>query len=199
MTDENTRNDETLIWDYQSGYVIDSRTGEVIDRIYDYGPQRASEEEEIWRMIRTKKNPRTHPTVRKYRRHYSMYRELESRVKDKPWLEIDYDRYLETGRMVHTIKSRASIEAERKIEERNLWGMINKGIEYIRRRNPVVLARSSRGKYALAYMVSYYLENKRLPRPDEVIEIFNISETSYRRLLKIAHEILTVRETAITY
>ena len=26
-----------LVWDYQSGYVIDAETGEVVDRIYDYG------------------------------------------------------------------------------------------------------------------------------------------------------------------
>ncbi len=182
-----------LIWDYEKGEVICSNCGYVVDRIYDYGPPRVDESEEIWREIRIRNNPRRNPLTRKYRHHYRLYREAESYVRGKPWLEIDYDKFFETGKMVNTIKSRATIEAEKKIEDRKLWGVINRGIEYIRKTHPIALARSGRGKYALAYIVAVYLDKKTLPSPEEVIDTFNISETSYRRLVKIAKEIISIK------
>lgn len=184
-----------LIWDYENGEVVCSSCGYVVDRIYYYGPPRIDENEEIWREIRIKNNPRRNNIVRKYRYHYKLYREVESYVKDKPWLEVDYDKIFETGKMINTIKSKATLEAEKNIENKKLWNMINRGVEYIKKIHPIALARSSRGKYALAYIVASQIEKGKLPSLEEVVETFNISETSYRRLVKIAKEILLIKES----
>ncbi len=186
-----------LIWDYELGEVICSSCGLVVDRIYDYRPLMEDENQVIWNMIKTSRNPRRNHISRKYRFHMKLYYKVNSYVKDKPWLEIDYEKVFETGKMINTLKSRATIEAEKKISDRKLWRHVREGIRYIEKIYPVALARSGRGKYALAYMVSTYLNNKKFPDMNEVIETFNISETSYRRLLKIAREIVSLEKTVI--
>lgn len=185
-----------LVWDYQKGEVTCPSCGRVVDRIYYDGPVRESESEEVWRNIRIRRNPRINKLYVSYKHHARMYRRVESYVRGKPWLEVDYDKVFETGKLVNSIKSRATIEAERKIESKNLWGLIERGLKFISEVNPAVLARSGRGKYALAYIVSTHLNEKRFPAAREVIETFNVSETSYRRLLKIAREILLVKNIA---
>jgi len=184
-----------LIWLYETGEIVCSSCGSVVGRIDDWRPTRSDENEEIWREIRTREKPKFNPIARKYRRDYKLYREAESYLRNKPWLEIDYQKYFATGRMINTIKSRASIEAENKISDKKLWSVIEYGLKYVESVNPAALARSARGKYALAYMVARYLENKSFPHLNEVTELFNISETSYRRLLKIAKEVVLVKET----
>ena len=194
MSNQCPRCSGVLIWDYARGEVVCSACGYVVEKIYDYGPPRIDENEEIWREIRTRNNPRRNPITRKYHHHYKLYREAESYVKGKPWLEVDYEKYFETGKMVHTIKSKATIEAEKNIRDKKLWDKVNQGIEYIRKTYPVALARSGRGRYALAYMVITYLEKKTFPPIEDVVETFNISETSYRRLVKLAKDIVSIKE-----
>ena len=46
----------------------------------------------------------------------------------------------------------------------------------------VSLARSERCKYALAYMVSKIINTGKIPGEEEIVSVFNVSETSYRRL-----------------
>ncbi|MET1159690.1 MAG: TFIIB-type zinc ribbon-containing protein [Thermoprotei archaeon] len=182
----------SLIWDYVSGLIICSSCGYVVDRIYDYGPIYEDEETIIWREIKTRSNPRRNPLIGRVRRHNKLYRLASSYIRNKPWLEIDYDKLFEKGKLVNTIKSRASIEAEKNISEMGLWDIVNEGLKIIEERNPAALARSSRGKYALAYIVAVYTKKHKFPSLEEVMKTFNISETSYRRLLKIAREIVSV-------
>jgi len=174
-----------LIWNYASGEVVCSSCGAVVEKIYDYSPPLPVENEELWREIRIKRNPKKNRFLLKYRRDYKLYREAVSYLRDKPWLEIDYDKYFVTGRLVNTIKSRATINAEKMISENGLWDIVERGLKIVESLNPAVLARSARGKYALAYMVARYLESRSLPHLDEVTKIFNISETSYRRMVKL--------------
>ena len=188
-----------LVWEYRSGLVVCSSCGYVVDRIYDYGPLREDEDEIIWREIKTRRNPRRNPVKPQYRIHMRLYHQAYSYVKNKPWLEIDYDKVFETGRLINTIKSRATIDAERKISDRRLWRQVNKGIKYIEKTYPVALARSGRGKYALAYIVATYLEKGVYPSVKEVVDTFNISETSYRRLIKLAKEILSLKPLTTTH
>jgi len=186
-----------LVWDYRSGEVICSSCGVVVERIYDYSPLRPDESEELWREIRIKRNPKHNSIARKYRRDYKLYREAERYVRGKPWLELDYDRYFETGKFVNTIKSRATIKAEKRISESGLWSTVERGLKIIEAFNPALLSRTARGKYALAYMVATYLEKKEFPPLNEVMEVFNVSETSYRRLLKLARNLVVIKEAAI--
>jgi len=178
-----------LVWDYASGLVVCSSCGLVVDHVYDYGPVKQDEETLIWSNVKTRKNPRRNPVLTRYSHHYKLYRRAYSYVKNKPWLEIDYDKVFESGRLIHTIKSHATMEAEKNIKDRNLWETVEHGLRIIEEKNPAALARSGRGRYALAYMVATYVDKHTFPTLTEVVNIFNISETSYRRLLKIAREI----------
>ncbi|RLG80601.1 MAG: TFIIB-type zinc ribbon-containing protein [Thermoprotei archaeon] len=187
----------TLIWDYQSGEVICSTCGYVVDRIYYYGPDREDEDESLWREIKTRRNPRVNTIAKRYRRHVKLYHIASTYVKGKPWLEIDYDKIFETGRLVHSIKSKATLEAEKNISDRGLWSLVKKGLEFIEKRYPVALARSGRGKYALAYMVATYISTRHFPEVKEVVKVFNISETSYRRLLRIARKIVPEKKQPV--
>ncbi|MEM0379715.1 MAG: TFIIB-type zinc ribbon-containing protein [Desulfurococcaceae archaeon] len=188
----------SLIWVYEKGEIVCSTCGLVVDKIIYDGPVRESEDEEIKRIIKTRRNPRVDRLYFRYKYHNRLYRLAESYVRNKPWLEVDYDKVLETGRLVNTIKHRATIDAEKKITKLNLWNYIESGLKHIREINPAVLSRSGRGRYALSYIVAYYLDKKEYPSMKNVVELFNISETSYRRLLKIAREILTVKNTVVT-
>lgn len=164
--------------------------GLVVDRIYDYGPIHESKEVAERRRIEIKNRPRTNNRLTKtYRLHVKRYTMAKRYVKNKPWLEIDYDKVIETGRMIHTIKSKASIQAEKNIEEKQLWIPIKKGLEIIEKIYPAVLARTPRSKYALAYMVYTCINKNTIPSQHEILETFRISETSYKRLLKIVRKI----------
>jgi len=186
-----------LVWDYKCGEVVCSACGTVVEKVYDYSPAWPDESEEIWREIRIRRNPKHNSIARKYRRDYKLYVEAERYVRGKPWLELDYDKYFETGRLVNTIKSRATIKAEKKISESGLWSAVQRGLEFIEKVNPALLSRTARGKYALAYLVASYLEKKEFPSLSEVMEVFSISETSYRRLLKLARNLVVVKEAAV--
>lgn len=180
----------TLVWEYQTGEVTCMHCGLVVDRIYDYGPIHESEEVVERRKIEIKNHPKTNNRLTKtYRLHIKRYIMAQRYVKNKPWLEIDYDKVIETGKMIHTIKSKASIQAEKNIEEKRLWVPIKKGLEIIEKTYPVALARTSRSKYALAYMVYMYVNKNTIPSQHEILETFKISETSYKRLLKIVRKI----------
>lgn len=187
----------SLIWVYEKGVVVCSTCGLVVERIIYDGPLRGDESEEIWRSIKTRRNPRVDKLYYRYKYHNKLYRLAESYVKNKPWLEVDYDKVFETGRLVNTIKHRATLDAEKKISRHNLWSIIERGLKHISETNPALLSRSGRGRYALAYIVSYYLDNKQYPSIKDIVNLFNISETSYRRLLKIAREIVSVKNIVI--
>jgi len=184
-----------LVWDYQTGEVICSSCGYVIDKIYYYGPVNEDENEAIWREVRMRKNPKRNPSIHRYRYHLKLYHEAYSYVKNKPWLEINYEKIFESGKMINTLKSHATLEAEKNISSKNLWRTIYEGLKFIEKNYPVALARSGRGKYALAYIVSTYLNHGKIPDIKEVVNTFNISETSYRRLVKIAKEIVSIKTT----
>jgi uncharacterized Zn finger protein (UPF0148 family) len=186
-----------LVWDYESGEIVCSRCGLVVDRIYDYGATREREDTIEWREVKIKSNPRKNKILHRYRLRMKLYVRAKYYVRDKPWLEIDYDKLLRTGRMIRSIKSTATIKAEKNIEEKNLWSIIDKGIEFIEKHYPIALARSGRGKYALAYIIYNYIWKNHIPDPQEVTSIFNISETSYKRLLKLAKKIVSIKASII--
>ncbi len=180
-----------LVWDYERGEVTCSRCGLVVDRIYYYGPGRVNEDENIKReQLIKRRGPGRRPSTRRYRLYLRRYRLAQRYVRDKPWLEIDYEQVVETGRMVNSIKSRATIIAEKNIEENELWDPINEVIEILREKYPIALARTNRSKYALAYIIYMVTRKHRFPREEEIIDIFQISETSYKRLLKLAKRII---------
>ncbi|MEM1843537.1 MAG: hypothetical protein QXD75_03335, partial [Desulfurococcaceae archaeon] len=95
-----------------------------------------------------------------------------------------------TGRFIHAITSRASLKALKNIEAHNYWKDVNEGLKHIYSINPAYLTRSERSKYALAYMVAVRLKTGRYPSRERVVSVFNISDTSYRRLCLLAERLL---------
>jgi 6-phosphogluconate dehydrogenase (decarboxylating) len=116
-------------------------------------------------------------------------------VKEKPWLEVDYEKVIESGKFVLTIKSKASIKALKNIVEYGYMELVKEGLDYISSVNPALLARSERSKYALAYMVAVKIKTGELPTRESVLKVFNISNTSYNRLRNIVEKIL--REASV--
>ena len=132
-----------LVWDYQMGEVICSSCGLVIDKIYDYGPLRENEETITWRTIKVKHNPKKNKKLREYKLHVKLYVKAQSYIKDKPWLEIDYEKVFRTGKMIKTIKSLATIRAEKNITNNKLWKQVEQGLKIIEETYPIALAISS--------------------------------------------------------
>lgn len=182
-----------LVWDYELGEVVCGSCGLVVDKIYDYGASKEREDVAEWREVKLKMYPKKNKVLKRYKYRIRLYNIAQNYIKDKPWLEIDYSKILEAGKMIKSIKSIATIRAEKNITEKKLWDKVEKGIEYIEKTYPIALARSGRGKYALAYMVYCYIWKTKFPPQNEVLEIFNISETSYKRLLKIAKKIISLK------
>ncbi len=180
----------TLIWDYERGEVVCSSCGLVHYTLTTLECQyyRVNNVEED----STREQPRSiKPVVsREYRKLLRIYKKTIKLVKNKPWLEVDYNKIINEKKHVHAIKSKASIKAVKNIEEYGYWDIVKKGLEFINSVNPAFLARSERSKYALAYMVAVKLETGRYPSREDVVKIFNISNTSYNRLWSIAEKIL---------
>ncbi len=185
-----------LVWEYERGEVTCSKCGLVVDRIYYYGPPRVNEDEVLAMHNELKKRARR-LDKRRYKLYLKRYRMAQRYVKNKPWIEVDYDKVVETGRMVYTMRSHASIIAEKNIKERKLDKPLEKIIETLREKYPIALARTHRSKYALAYIIYTFIEKKKYPSQEETTRIFQISITSYRRLVKLAKKIIPLIQPSI--
>ena len=177
-----------LVWDYENGEIVCSQCGVVQDKIfssdipgYDISTKNSRES----RVGRQRVNSNRKPYSHRYKRLLKLYLTASRRVNSKPWLEVDYNKLFVTGRFVKTIISLSSKRARESIEKHNYWEDVNKGLKLLEAVNPALLARSERCKYALAYMVVKTVETGKMPSEEEVISVFNVSETSYRRLRSI--------------
>ncbi|MEM0100510.1 MAG: TFIIB-type zinc ribbon-containing protein [Desulfurococcaceae archaeon] len=182
----------SLVWDYEHGEVVCSNCGLVHDKITTL--EIMEYKDSTYNNSSETRKPRVdhrYPISRKYKHHIKLYRKCLRIVKGKPWLEVDYDKLLENGKFIHTVKSRASMKALKNIEENGYWDIVREGLEYIVSINPAFLARSERSKYALAYIVAVRIKTGKYPCKDDIVNVFNISDTSYRRLCSIAEKLLS--------
>jgi len=174
-----------LIWDYERGEVVCSHCGIVQGKLISSdipGYAIGKREEHLSLKERRFEDSRVRVSSPRYRKILKLYSTVSKKISDKPWLEVDYNKLFKTGRFVKTIISSASIRARERIEKHNYWELVNKGLEVLEKVNPALLARSERCKYALAYMVTRVIETGKIPSEEEVVSIFNVSGTSYRRL-----------------
>ncbi|MEM0001184.1 MAG: TFIIB-type zinc ribbon-containing protein [Desulfurococcaceae archaeon] len=181
-----------LVWDYEHGEVVCSTCGLVHDKLTslelpDY--RTGASNVEVSSARRGTRSLKRIPP-REYRYRAGLYVECLRLTRGKPWLEIDFDRVFKTGRFIHAITSRASLKALKNIEAHNYWKDVNEGLKHIYSINPAYLTRSERSKYALAYMVAVRLKTGRYPSRERVVSVFNISDTSYRRLCLLAERLL---------
>lgn len=180
-----------LIWDYERGEVVCSSCGLVHGKLttLEVAEYRVDNHNNV-KEVRKQSEKTRRLDSREYKYHLKLYRKCVKIIKGKPWLEINYEKVLESGKFIHTIKSRASMKALRNIDENGYWSMIQEGLKYIASINPAFLARSERSKYALAYIVAVKIKTGKYPSKEDVVYVFNISDTSYRRLCMIAEKIL---------
>jgi uncharacterized Zn finger protein (UPF0148 family) len=181
-----------LIWDYEKGEVVCSNCGLVHGKLttLEVAEYRVVDNCNNFKEVRKQSGKTRSLESREYKYHLKLYRKCVKIIKGKPWLEINYEKVLESGKFIHTIKSRASMKALRNIDENGYWSMIQEGLKYIASINPAFLARSERSKYALAYIVAVKIKTGKYPSKEDVVYVFNISDTSYRRLCMIAEKIL---------
>lgn len=184
-----------LLWDYERGEVVCSLCGLVHDRltsleVTDYRTMNDNDENIYSKAINKPKATRW-ITSKEYRYKIKLYKKGLKLTKNKPWLEVDYEKVFENGRFIYTIKSKASMEALRNININGYWDVVREGLEYINSVNPAYLARSERSRYALAFMVAIKLKTGRYPSRESITHVFNISDTSYRRLYTVAEKIVT--------
>jgi len=182
-----------LIWDYERGEIVCAKCGVVADHLttLEAGEFR-TKHLELDSGLNTKRSRRVREVVsREYKHALKLYEKCVKISRERPWFEVDYDKVLKTGKFVHAIKSKASIEARRNLESMGYLQVLRKGLELISAVNPAFLARSERGRYALAYMLLKKLETGIKPSSEEVIRIFNISLASYRRLCVVVDRILS--------
>lgn len=106
-----------LIWDYTHGEVVCMDTGEVVDRIYDYGPVHVGEEAREWARAEERKRLRRYGyradrelrrLKHRLRKHYRLLR-LARSITSRGYM-VDEERLLRQGRFVLTVYSRKSIE-----------------------------------------------------------------------------------------
>ncbi|MEM4756921.1 MAG: TFIIB-type zinc ribbon-containing protein [Desulfurococcaceae archaeon] len=185
-----------LIWDYREGIIVCERCGLVFDKIIlDHGDIYGNRDENSQLLTIKRVRQYSKRGLIKYRTMLDLYYKGLRMVKDKPWLEIDYTKVFEHRRFVKTIRSIASIKACENIEKRGYWDVIKEGMEIIEKINPAFLNRSDRGKYALAYIFMEKMRTGRFPDKEKVMEIFNISDTNYKRLCSLALKIMNMANT----
>ena len=178
-----------IIWDYIRGEVICSSTGEVIDRIYDYGPVHERLETIEQRNLLLKNRPRVNFIERRYRKHLRTYIVAERMIKDKPWLHIDYDKLFETGKFIHTIRSKSTDRALKNVRESGLEEKLKRIVDLMKEIDPAAVSRTERARLALAYILLNYIEKNSPPDIGKTVSIFSISHTTYRRLERIARRL----------
>jgi len=168
-----------LVWDYREGIVVCSKCGLVVEGILE--DTVASFEKEPEPPSRRRRHARK-IVSENYSLNMRLFKMAEKKIRNRPWLIVDYDAVLSSKRFVKTIKSKASIEAVENIEANGYWDDVRNGLTLIEKLNPALLSRSERSKYALAYMLSVRVKTGKTPGPEEITKVFNISDTNYRRL-----------------
>ncbi len=186
-----------LVWDYMRGEVICTTTGEVVDRIYDYGPVHEKPETIEQRQLLLRSRPRVNIVEKRYRRHLRTYLVAERMIDGKPWLRIDYDKLFRTGRFIHTIRSRSTDQALRNVREHGLEDKLRSIIDLLHEIDPVAVSRTERAKLALAYIILNYIVEGHPPDIGETVELFSISHTTYRRLERIARRLYGKLKTRV--
>ncbi len=135
-----------LIWDYERGEVIDASTGEVVDRIFYYGPPRPRAEEEKPRRPRYSGGRRDWVRYRLYRRGL----ELETRG-----YLVDYDKLFRQRRFIRTIYSELDLEVIRRLKRKlgYRFRVVDRIVKLLEEDGFIVSGLTIRWRYILAYMV----------------------------------------------
>ncbi|MEM4818760.1 MAG: TFIIB-type zinc ribbon-containing protein [Desulfurococcaceae archaeon] len=185
-----------LIWDYERGEIVCTKCGLIVDQLTtleaeEYRVTAGNRDDHVVKKL---KNEKRSVVSSKYKYMLKLYNECKRIVRNKPWLEIDYDKVLRTGKFVMSIHARVSTEVRKNVEILGYWDILRKGLEFIGSVNPAFLARTERSKYALAYIVARKLETGKHPSCEEVTRIFKVSTTSYKRLCVLANKLIVAAD-----
>ena len=194
-----------LVWDYTRGEVVCMDTGEVVDRIYDYGPVHVGEEAREWARVEERKRLRRYGyradrelrrLKHRLRKHYRLLR-LARSITSRGYM-VDEERLLRQGRFVLTVYSRKSIEVLDWFEKKGLRPVLDRIIGVLGEVEPLAINRSIRGRYLLSYIV-YELLRGRYTFSYRDLDGLKplVSETTFNRLLRIARSIINKHKTLL--
>ena len=186
-----------LVWDYTRGEVVCMDNGEVVDRIYDYGPvirrKEAIERERVEELKRLRRygyraDWELWRLRRRLRKRYKLLR-LAKSITSRGYF-VDYDKLFYVERFVFTVYSKRSVEVLEWFEKKDLRPVLDKIISVLGDREPIVFTRTIRGRYLLAYLVYEFLRG-RDPGYNELDGLrIHISANTFRRLKKLARTIV---------
>ena len=184
---------DQLIWDYRAGYVICRDTGEVVDRIYDYGPVYEKPETIERRRVeqrRRKRRNRSIDDVRSRLRRYLGLLRLAKSITSRGYVIVDYNKLLESSKFVFTVYSRRSLKALEWFKAKHLLPVLDKIIDVVSDLEPRAMARTVRGRYILAYIVYEMIQGRDLSyrQLDGLRHL--ISFNSFKKLRREARKIV---------
>ena len=182
----------TLIWDYKFGEIVCADNGEVVGKIYDYSPSYEEQEQP---------HPRREPrrvikaftiSMKKYNKKLQIYRRmmmLEQRLGDKYVVDEEkfFEIHMNKKNQIMTIKHRKTLEIKTTPEDERV---IDEGKKYLEEHAPHLLSRGLRGKLALSYIVGHILKYQSLPKGRTITAKFKISATTWKRLKRLALQIV---------
>ena len=178
-----------FVWDYFCGEVVCVDSGEVVDRIYDYGPvYRGSDERDWVRRVDPGRLREFWRLRRRLRRRQVFLR--RARFFVERGYEVDYDRLLSNEKFVFTVYSERTVKVLEWFEERGLKPVLDKIIDILKDVEPVALSRTIRGRYLLAYIIYEILSGKD-PVYSELGDLKTlVGGNTFGRLKKLAYSIV---------
>lgn len=160
-----------LVYDYAEGYVVDARTGEVVDRIYDYSPPRGDQRPEVAKDRFAGRRP-----GERLKRLYEAYRRFV--YLEERGFVVEFEKLLSCERRVKTLKHERSIRAERYFAELGLLDTLAKIVEELDAKG-YTSGMTLRGRLVLAYVL-YKLSRGETPRYSELRGV--VSESTFRKI-----------------
>ena len=176
-----------LVWDYARGEIICTLTGEVVDRIIDYSRVNKyyNENRHNIRRVNIDAVKKHEKYLRTHRCYLRIYNKALNLVKNKPWLNVDFDKLFKLGKFVETLESENTRRALENMRSLGLLNKLEQILNIVSEIDPTTTSRTKRARLALAYMLYKRVVLRQQVDPREVTELFKISSTTFKRLEKI--------------
>ncbi len=176
---------ESLVWDYERGYIVCQSCGAVVEQLFEEHcfakPMSTNSGSEAGihsvRMgLEKKKRYLRERALKEKSSFLKRYEELSSRARKN--VVVNVNALINGGRIFVHVKERELHQLLS--EDHELREVLEKVVES----DPVLSSRTFRGKVALAMMIKNF-RTKGTPCIDEVCKVTGISKTHARRLLAL--------------
>lgn len=172
-----------LVW--EDGFVIDTSTGEVVDRIYDYGPLREKWETREYLSLKLRGRSELERGMKKLKRRLRRLVSLYNQAKklEEAGFSVDYSRLKKHN---YVDDPYGALENFKKMLEEETLQLLDKIIESLKNKEPTAFMRTLRARYVLAHMILTLARGGKIKHTSYE---FTVSRTTYNRLSHIARKI----------